>query len=138
MQHFQTTIDQQIFRSTVRTHRLFILRGPSFHEPGEFPGLIFLQQKSRRRNETFGLPGHPKVCFRKVFRYIKPTKKHSFGCPGGELPKKPGLVKRNMSPKTSGPRWAFLFDPFCHFKPNFLVVYMVKIYTLKRFSKRGF
>ena len=26
--------------------------------------------------------GHPKVCFMKVFRYIKPTKKHSFGCLG--------------------------------------------------------
>ena len=27
------------------------------------------------------LPG-PKVCFMKVFRYIKPTKKHSFGALG--------------------------------------------------------
>ena len=27
-------------------------------------------------------PGPPKVCFMKVFRYIKPTKKHSLGGPG--------------------------------------------------------
>ena len=30
-------------------------------------------------------PGHPKVCFMKVFRYIKPTKKHSFGDPGTNI-----------------------------------------------------
>ena len=29
------------------------------------------------------IPGHPKVpCFLEVFCYIKPTKKHSFGCLG--------------------------------------------------------
>ena len=28
------------------------------------------------------LPRPPKVCFMKVFRYIKPTKRHSFGGPG--------------------------------------------------------
>ena len=28
------------------------------------------------------LPGPPKVCFLEVFRYLKPTKKHSFGGPG--------------------------------------------------------
>ena len=28
------------------------------------------------------IPGPPKVCFMKVFRYLKPTKRHSFGGPG--------------------------------------------------------
>ena len=32
--------------------------------------------------ETRQIPGPPKVCFMKVFRYIKPTKKHSLGCLG--------------------------------------------------------
>ena len=32
--------------------------------------------------DSKSIPGHPKVCFMKVFRYIKPTKKHSFGCLG--------------------------------------------------------
>ena len=28
------------------------------------------------------VPGHPKECFLEVFGYLKPTKKHSFGCLG--------------------------------------------------------
>ena len=42
-----------------------------------------LRQRSKRSFLSSHPPGHPKVpCFSEVFCYIKPTKKHSFGCLG--------------------------------------------------------
>ena len=38
---------------------------------------------AQKKNQAESLPGHPKVpCFLEVFCYIKPPKKHSFGCLG--------------------------------------------------------
>ena len=44
------------------------------------PGAKSLSHGLRLR---WPIPGHPKVpCFLEVFGFLKPTKKHSFGCPG--------------------------------------------------------
>ena len=54
------------------------------------------------------IPGHPKECFLEVFGYLKPTKKHSFGCLG--------LFKKKIFSK-------YVFDLFFLLKLIFLTAF---------------